>query len=204
MIQRLVLLCAGIVLLTTSVSGQDLPQNEQPVTRAEFKELMAMVNTLTTVQHESRSELAALRKRVDGISDLQLADRDELHQMSEKADGKRFVRFDTTHEPTKRELQRAITESSPTHGTVRIVNKMGTDQTFSLNGETHRVLAGDFIKLDVRMGEFSVRLPGQQAKSHFVGMPTNTTTVTIEPTRWVQPITTWRYISEPIYTPLYR
>lgn len=197
MFSRIVMLCAGIALLSNNAMGQA----GQPVTRDEFNQLVQSVRELAADakanKEDTKTQLAALRAEVASVTDIQSEDRAQLAQLAKKdKNGRSYLRIDASHEPTRIELQHAIKQTMPSYGTVIFVNKMGHDQTFSVNGTTHTVIADSRLPVTVPVGAFQVRLPNQQPVTRYI-LPNLDAQIVIRPQEIASNAIHW--ITDPVY-----
>jgi hypothetical protein len=197
MFSRIVMLCAGIALLSNNAMGQDGP----PVTRDEFNQLVQTVHELAAGvkqnADDTKNRLAELQAVVASVSDIQSEDRAQLAQLAKKdKNGRSFVRLDASHEETRLEVQHAVARSMPVSGKVVLVNDMGHDQLVAVNGITYNVIADSRREIPTEVGAFRIRLPGQQTEIRYL-LPFKDTKIRIHPQEIAT--NTIRWINEPIY-----
>jgi hypothetical protein len=139
--------------------------------------------------------LANLEERVQALSDVQEGNRQVIEQIAQRdRDGISFLRIDTSHEPTRSELRRAITETAPTRGIVIIRNKTNSNQAVAVNDTTYDVLANSERQVDVPYGPFQVRTSNDRTLNWDFSYPNTTAVVNI--VIKTRPITT---VSAPMY-----
>jgi TolA-binding protein len=206
MVSRIVLMLLGVALLTSSACGQaaDPGQGEQgaaanqPATKADLDALADRIENAVAQKLQSLNDrLTHLEMRVQVLSDYRQSDQTVLHQIAQQDDsGRSFLRIDASHEPMKRELQRAITEVAPDEGTVIVHNTMDTLQSVAINGEMYDVFPNSRRRIPgVKYGEFRVQLRGRPEETRRFEFPHPEVEVTIRPaTRPVQWIN-----SAPVY-----
>lgn len=214
MVTRMFLLLVMLLAVSANATGQvedgvatqpdpqSAPLPADPPSRAEFNELVAVVNQIAknakAEKEFTAKQLAELRTAVDSVTDLQVEDRELLDQLSQRDEnGRSYLRIDASHEPTRLELQRAIDATIPDDGMVIVDNKMNSAQLIAINGTTYEVLGNTDRRIPVPLGPFKVQLRNQ-SETRFFPPKKYEATVTIQP-QWVAPIVTHWISAGPTY-----
>jgi uncharacterized protein YlxW (UPF0749 family) len=178
MVTRLVLVGVCVAWLSTGALGQNTygqPSPNDPVTREQFDQLMAKVDSM--------------QKDIQALSDIHEEDRAQLAQLAKRdKNGRSYVRLDTSQEPMRRELLRAVKGVVPATGIVTIDNQMHSEQLIAINGKTYEVMAQTTRDVPVEYGQFRVRLPYQKTEVRHFDFPNETAVVRIQPAetvRWI-------------------
>lgn len=177
---RIVLSCIVLAFCASAASGQ------VDVTRQEFDELVDSVKRLSadvrSAKEETAKRLAELRADIDDVTAIQIEDREQLRQlMLRDKDGQSYVRIDASHEPTRRQLKRAMELTVPDHGTLVLRNRMGYDILVAVNNTTYEVMAQTDREVLVPIGDARVKVQGQEAVYRQVGFPKYEAWATIRP-----------------------
>jgi hypothetical protein len=121
-----------------------------------------------------------VEQRVQALSDVYEGSRQAIEQIAKRdQNGFPYIRIDTSHEPTRNELRRAITAINPTHGTVIIRNKTNSSQAVAVNDTTYDVLANSERPVDVPYGPFQVRTSNDRTLNWDFSYPRTTAVVNI-------------------------
>ena len=169
MVSRLVLVCVSVGLLPSVVRAQqaDAPAAvPAPVTRSDLEAFALRIEAkveqsqkaFEQSQKATDARVAALEEKVKALSDVQESGRQALEQIAKRdKDGTSYLRIDASHEPTRNELKKAISQIAPKVGTVVIDNKTDYAQSVVVNGTTYEVLARSKKPVPVAYRNFEVR-----------------------------------------------
>jgi hypothetical protein len=163
-----------------------------------------MVETLTktvgAMRDDNQTQMSNLQKQIQDLSDIQAEDRKLLHEVvKQDSNGRPFIRFDTSSENVRSQVQQAVVDYFPKQGTIYINNQMETNQTVSINGETIDVMANSYRKVSVPLGPFSIQLKGRPVEHRYIGIPQTEISIPIRPEP-VSRTTTWSIVTWPYYT----
>jgi hypothetical protein len=155
---RLILFVASALLPVTAYGQQ------APAIADDIKELKAMVQALTDQQ---KADKADLEKKITALFEGQREHDIQIGDIAKKDNsGRSYIKLDTQHDPTKRELQSAIVAVTPTEGTVIIDNQTDRDEYVVVNGTQYFVMRqSKFPVKDVPVGKYTYRARGERDKT---------------------------------------
>jgi hypothetical protein len=158
-------------------------QDDVDAIKAELQALRSdMADVLRALSASGKTGTSAqpksVEERLDNLESQQLVMQENLRdqgaaigQIATRSGNNYHWRFDATSQPAVNEFKRAIAATIPSTGKFWVNNLTGSDQWIVINGKQERILAGAKDDFDVPVGPVTTRVPGEEAKTWYVGLP---------------------------------
>jgi len=187
-------LIAGTQPRVPSTPSGSATQDPLARMQADLDEVKGNIDALTKLVQEK--DVAASRKSLADLADLRAG----IDAVKDQSDGQKRILdaiagLDPNKKPLlrlnaimqnsqegKQEIAAAVNNSMPRQGTLRIDNRMATDQYLLVNGKSESIPAGKTVFLDVPVGTVVTELAGYEGpKSWMVGPPSYGQEIIIAP-----------------------
>lgn len=181
MLSRLMLVCACVLCLQVEALSQPTTDQQIAALRADIqqiKEALGLTPDADAAQAATAPKPMTLAQRVaileaehEMMLDTQKDHGTAIGQIAKKDGDKYHWRFDATSQPAVNEFKEAIAATAPRYGKLWVRNLTGSDRWIVINGRQERILAGARDDFDVPVGTVETRVPGEPAKSWYIGLP---------------------------------